>query len=91
VGEKNLAYRRQEYVEISNMNAIKSLVRKSLGITFLYEAARERNWQTGKLKKSDWESNTAHDFPFVWKKGSIFAGQYKEWFEILKTEAPAYL
>ncbi len=93
LGEKNLAIQDfRNIVEISNMNAIKSLVRESLGITFLYEAAAREELETGKLKEIPIrESNTAHDFTFVWKKGSIFAGQYKEWFEILKTEAPAYL
>jgi len=86
LGEKNLSIQDfKNLVEISNLNAIKSLVQANCGITFLYEAAAQKEIKDGKLKEIPLEEyNVTHDFTFVWRKGSIFAERYKELFEILK-------
>ena len=86
LGEKNLAIHDfANPVEISNMNAIKSLVRSNCGITFLYEIAAREEIKDGKLREIPLkEYNVTHDFTFVWRKGSIFSERYRELFEILK-------
>lgn len=87
LGEKNLSIQDfKNLVEISNMNAIKSLVRENCGITFLYEAAARKEMNDGTLREiSLRDYNVTHDFTFVWRKGSIFAERYRELFEILKS------
>lgn len=86
LGEKNLSIQDfKNLVEISNMNAIKSLVQSGCGITFLYEAAARAEINAGTLKEIRLkEYSVTHDFTFVWRKGSIFAERYRELFRILK-------
>lgn len=87
LGEKNITIQDfKNFVEISNMNAIKSLVQANCGITFLYEAAVKKEIEEGTLKEI-WlkDYHVTHDFTFVWRKGSIFAERYRELFEILKS------
>ncbi|WP_319633332.1 LysR substrate-binding domain-containing protein [Sinanaerobacter chloroacetimidivorans] len=86
LGERNLTIQDfKNLVEISNMNAIKSLVQANCGITFLYEAAARKEITEGKLKEIPLgKYNVTHDFTFVWRKGSIFAERYKKLFAILK-------
>jgi DNA-binding transcriptional LysR family regulator len=83
LGEKNLSIQDfKNLVEISNMNAIKFLVRSNCGITFLYEAAAREEIKAGTLKEIRLpEYSVTHDFTFVWRKGSIFAERYKELFD----------
>lgn len=60
-------------VEIGNINVIKNLVRKGLGITFLYENAVEAEISQGSLQKillSDFEA--VREFNFVCMKDSQF-------------------
>lgn len=64
--------------QIGNINAIKSLVKNNMGITFLYEVAVEEELKKGLLKKieiDDLQKN--HNFYFIWRKGSIFSNLYK--------------
>lgn len=86
LGEKNLAVNDfQNIVEVSNMNAIKSLVESNCGITFLYEVAAREEIEACRLKEIKLkEFNVTHDFTFVWRKGSIFAERYRELFKMLK-------
>jgi DNA-binding transcriptional LysR family regulator len=86
LGEKNLSIQDfKNLIEISNMNAIKALVRSNCGITFLYEAAVREELKNGTLQEIRLrEYDFTHDFTFVWRKGSIFAERYKELFELLK-------
>ncbi len=86
LGEKNITIQDfKNLVEISNMNAIKSLVRSNCGITFLYEAAAREEIKAGSLREIRLrEYDFTHDFTFVWRKGSIFAERYKELFELLR-------
>ncbi|WP_244834063.1 LysR family transcriptional regulator [Clostridium sp. BJN0001] len=64
--------------QVGNINAIKSLVKNNMGITFLYEVAVEEELKKGLLKKieiDDLQKN--HNFYFIWRKGSIFSNLYK--------------
>lgn len=75
-------------VEISNMNAIKSIVMGGGGISFLYEAAVQKELKEGTLVELPIQGFPKyHDFTFIWRKNSIFSEQYKELFcQITKAE-----
>ena len=71
--------------EINNIQVMKYLVQEGRGITFLYEAAVHRELAQGCLREIPLKDfNVEHDFYFVWRKGSIFGGEYKEIFKQLK-------
>ncbi|MCB2289917.1 LysR family transcriptional regulator [Clostridium sp. CS001] len=89
--EKNLEYRNLEIsdfryrVEIGGINAIKSLVESSCGITFLYEVAVKEELEKGILREIKLKDfKVSHDFAFIWNKGSIFSKNYREICEILR-------
>ena len=64
--------------EINNIQVMKYLVQEGRGITFLYEAAVRRELAQGCLREIPLKDfNVEHDFYFVWRKGSIFGGEYK--------------
>lgn len=72
-------------VEIGNLNAIKSLVEKSLGITFLYENAVETEIRHGTLRKillSDFEA--VREFNFICLKNSRFIEEKLDFFHRCK-------
>lgn len=72
------------YMEINNMNVIKRFVREEKGITFLYRAAVEEELADGSLIQLPLEDfDVQHDFYFVWRKNSIFSGDYRTLFEEL--------
>ncbi|MBP1755344.1 MAG: LysR family transcriptional regulator [Firmicutes bacterium] len=74
-------------VEISGMNAIKSLVESGCGITFLYEAVVKEELEKGSLKEINLKDfNMMHDFEFIWNKGSAFSGNYLDICKLLKNE-----
>ncbi|WP_077611544.1 LysR family transcriptional regulator [Clostridium sp. Marseille-P2415] len=74
-------------MEISNIGAMKQMVAKGKGITFLYEAAVKEELNNGILKKIELEDfQLTHDFTFIWRKGSIYQTYYKELFDILHGE-----
>ena len=69
-------------VEIGNLNAIKSLVEKGLGITFLYENAVAAEIRRGTLKKimlSDFEA--VREFNFICLKNSRFLEEKLDFFQ----------
>lgn len=69
--------------EISNINAIKSLVAAGCGITFLYETAVRHELEKGELRKLSLEDfQVQHDFTFIWRRNSVFSDYYKELFGI---------
>ena len=71
-------------MEISNIGAMKKMVAKGQGITFLYEAAVKEELDRGILKRIELEDfQLTHDFTFIWRKGSIYKSYYKEMFDIL--------
>lgn len=86
-GKNMLIHDFPNLIEISNIGAIKQLVAKGKGITFMYEAAVKEELEKGILKKiilKDFQ--LSHDFTFIWRKGSIYKTYYKELFDLLHGE-----
>lgn len=77
--EKNYGlYDFKNVIELSNINAIKTLVEKNCGITFIYEAAAKKELISGLLKRIYVkELINKHEFTFIWRKNSIFSEYYK--------------
>lgn len=74
-----------DITEVGNLNVIKLLVEKGLGITFLYENAVEKEINSGVLKKialTDFEAE--REFNFVCMKGSHFLEDYLRFFDKCK-------
>ena len=70
-------------LEIGNLNAIKALVSQGKGISFMYQAAARRNLEADKisaLKIKDF--NIQREFNFVYLKDSVFAEEYRKYFEL---------
>lgn len=71
--------------QISNLHAIKTLTRKGCGVTFLYEAAVREELRNGSLRAVALEDfPLQHDFTFLWRRGSIFAGHFREIYQALQ-------
>ena len=72
-------------IEIGNMSAIKELVSRDLGITFLFQVAAEREIREGKLSVIDISGfNAIREFNFVCMKDSFFKEEYMRYFHIMK-------
>lgn len=72
-------------IEIGNMSAIKSLVSYGCGISFMYEAAVDKELKEGSISRITLEDfEVVHDFSFVWQKGSFFDGEYRQIFNELR-------
>ena len=68
-------------IEISNINAILDLAAGDVGITFLYERAARKRVEAGQLKVVAIEDfSLSHEFAFIWRKGSVFAEAYRDFF-----------
>ena len=66
-------------IEIGNIHSIKTLVMANEGISFMYRRAVETELQKGTLVEIKIEDFAVkHDFTFIWRKGSAFAGEYRE-------------
>ncbi|HHU06374.1 MAG TPA: LysR family transcriptional regulator [Clostridiales bacterium] len=71
--------------EIGNMAAIKKLVSKDLGITFLFEAAAKQEIENGSLRIINIPGfSEQREFNFVLLKNSFFRGRYMKIFGLLK-------
>ncbi len=71
-------------IEISDLTIIKELVKADCGITFLYRRAAERELAAGTLREvplSDF--HVEHEFTFLWRKGSAFAAEFRQFFSEL--------
>lgn len=74
--------------EISDIHVIKELVKADCGITFLYRRAVERELAEGSILQVPLKDfQVSHEFNFIWRKGSIFAQEFREIFEELCGEA----
>lgn len=74
------------YSEIGSLGAIKSMVMAGAGISFFYESVVQAEIQTGHLAMIPIpDFHAAHDFTFIWQKGSIFTDYYRQVFSWLKT------
>ncbi len=68
--------------EVGNLNVIKKLVMKKLGITFLYKIAVASELLQGSLFEIPIKNfNTFREFSFVYLKGSQFTEEYLHWFD----------
>ncbi|RAK06504.1 DNA-binding transcriptional LysR family regulator [Halanaerobium saccharolyticum] len=73
-------------LEIGNLNAIKELVAKNRGISFIYQAAAKKelaNNLISDLKIIDF--NIKREFNFVYLKNSIFEDQYHKYFKLFSS------
>lgn len=74
----------QHIIEIGSISAIKLLVASGCGITFLYEAAVEKELKSGTLRRiplSDFD--VYNSFTLVWRKNSIYDERYLKIFDEL--------
>ncbi len=72
--------------EIDNMGAIKQLVSKGCGISFMYEAAVKKELADKTLARLDIESFTySHAFSFVFLADSIHSGEYMSWYRFFRS------
>ncbi len=74
----------QQVMEIASIDAIKALVCKGCGVTFLYEAAVRAELAEGRLRRIPLDDfHYRHDFTFLWRKNSAFPDRYVRLFEEL--------
>lgn len=71
-------------IEIGSINALKKLVERKLGVTFIFEIAVEEELANGTLKKIKVKDLIEYqDMAFVWRKNSVFSEEYQEFFSLL--------
>lgn len=67
--------------EAGSLQTIKELTKAGCGITFLYEVAVRDELESGTLKEIPLKDfHVSHEFTFIWRRGSIYADQYREVF-----------
>lgn len=77
-------------LQISDLLVIKELVESGCGITFLYRRAVERELAEGRLRQVPLRGFPIfHEFTFLWRRGSIFAPEFRRVFEELCGLSPA--
>lgn len=70
-------------LEIGNLNAIKALVSQGKGISFMYQAAAKRDLEADKISALKIKNfNIEREFNFVYLKNSVFAEEYRKYFEL---------
>ena len=75
-------------IEVGNMAAIKQMVSKDLGITFLFEVAAKKEIASGELSKINIvDFSEQREFNFVTLKDSFFREQYMRIFQLLNQAA----
>ena len=77
--------------ELGNLGAIKALVARGCGITFLYQRAAQAELDAGTLRCIPLaDLSITHDFSFIWRRDSIFASEYRQVFsDLLGRSLPA--
>lgn len=56
-----------------------------VGVTFLYQPVVQQELQQGLLQEIPLEEGPfCHDFTFLWRRGSAFAGEYRAMFQLLR-------
>ena len=77
-------------IEIGDMNVLKQLLLQGCGIAFLYESAVRQELNAGTLREIPLEDfDESHDIAFLWRKGSVFAPQFRQLHPRVFPEAPA--
>ena len=86
--EKNLKERNYDVedfsnlIQISNIHAIKTLAESGSGVTFLYRRAAEAELASGRLMELPLKDFCVqHEFALIWRKGSVFRDDYREFFK----------
>ena len=70
--------------QVGNMNVIKELVLRNLGITFLYKEAVQKELFEKSLVKIDLKDfDIEREFNFVFLKDSLHHKEYSDWFDYL--------
>lgn len=73
------------YIEIGNLNAIKSLVKDNEGITFVYKPVVKNEIEKGELCELNIKNcSIKREFNFVCLKNSMFKESYYEFFKFCK-------
>lgn len=74
----------KKVTQIGNMNVIKELVLKNLGITFLYKEAVQKELSEKSLVKINLKDfDIEREFNFVFLRDSLHYKEYKDWFDYL--------
>lgn len=77
-----------DVIEIGGIEGIRTMAQMGCGVTFLYEAAVRQELAAGTLREVALDGfPLLHDFTFLWRRGSIFDGYYRELFEQLREDA----
>lgn len=74
-------------IEVNDIQVIKELIKRDVGIGFLYRSAVREELQEGSIRElslSDFQIQ--HEMAFIWMKNSVFGDYYRECAEILKPE-----
>ena len=75
-----------QVIEIGNMSAIKKLVARGHGISFMYRQAADDELKANQLAKFQIDGFSAeHEFNMVFLKNSVYEQQYHGWFELIKS------
>ena len=82
---RNLSVRNfRRVTELGSLNLIKSLVCAGAGISFFYQPVVQQELEAGKLREIPLEDcSIYHDFTFLWRRGSLFAADYREIYSLL--------
>lgn len=70
-----------QIIEIGSVHLIKEVVKAGGGISFLYKATVKQELETGALIEIPVVPAICHDIFFLWRKGSIHAGEYRALYE----------
>ena len=87
---RNLSVRNfRRVTELGSLNLIKSLVCAGAGISFFYQPVVQRELEAGQLREIPLEDcSIYHDFTFLWRRGSLFAADYREIYSLLRQGLP---
>ena len=82
---RNLSVRNfRRVTELGSLNLIKSLVCAGAGISFFYQPVVQQELEAGKLREIPLEDcSIYHDFAFLWRRGSLFAADYRGIYSLL--------
>ncbi|WOC32858.1 MULTISPECIES: LysR family transcriptional regulator [Caproicibacterium] len=70
------------WAEVNSILMLKQMACAGCGVTFLYETAVQEELQNGLLRRVPLRDfSLAHDFSFVWRRGSVFSAHYRQIFE----------
>lgn len=75
----------QDIIESNSIHAIKEMMKKGYGISFLYKKAIEQEIQKKEIQIVQVEDFPLHhDITFIWRKDSLFSKEYRRLFQQLQ-------